>query len=769
MRRLDPTVRQALDRIAEAEAAEPVDLALARLVAGLDAEHADRDPDRARTLALSAALVSRARRDGDSAVTLADHAGRVFPEDAHARGGFRGLPALPDLDVWRRHLDASPTVGGPDAATPLVWEPGPGRLSMRRFVSAEGRVARALADRLSAASVPDGDGPSTASGPGTGSGDAPAAASGPGPSGGADVRGPAASGRDADAAGGTGPTAASGPGDPVAETAGDGPTAASGRDAGASRDGGNGGAARGPDPGPDDAPPAASGSADGAGTGGPAAASGAALAGAPAASGPVPNGPTPTASGPSPAARDAFAALFPARADGALDRQALAAAAALRRRALFVAGGPGTGKTYTAARLLALALADAPATRVALAAPTGKAAGRLSESIAEALGELGALGGPVPTEAVTLHRLLGASVHRPGFRHDARSPLPHDLVLVDEGSMIDLPLFDALLAALKPGARLVVLGDPDQLAPVEAGTPFADVCALARGAAPPALAAFCDALGLPGVPSDPAASGLDAAVVRLTESRRFTADSDVGALAAAIQADDPAGTLAALDDADRPDVSLPGGDPAAAALAWVLPFAKATLAEPTPRGALAALDRFRLLAAVRRGPRGVEGLNAAVESALRAEGVVRWAPYAPVFYSGRPVLVTVNDHELDLKNGDVGVCWRGEAGDVVVFAERTVPYDRLPAHEPAWALTVHKSQGSEFDAVGAVLPEPETRGAGLLTRELLYTAATRAKASVALFGGRDQVEAAVAHRQRRTSGLADRLTAALAGGRPDGR
>ena len=620
MRSLPRAVTDALRQLDDGEAAEPVDLALARLVAGLDAEHGAPDPGRARALALTTALVSRARRDGHSAVALADYAGGPFPGETP-----RGLPTLPALADWRRALSESPAVGGPDEPCPLVWEPDAGRLSLRRFATAERRVAAALAVRL----------------------------------------------------------------DPTGTGA--------------------------PDPAPSDA------------------------------------------------ARAAFAALFPRREGGALDRQALAAAAALRQRVLLVAGGPGTGKTYAAARMLALVLADAPGTRVALAAPTGKAAGRLAESIADAAGGLGPLGEPVPTEAVTLHRLLGASFDRPGFRHDARSPLPHDLVLVDEGSMVDLPLFDALLAALRPAARLVVLGDPDQLAPVEAGTPFADVCALAADAAPPALAGFCHALGLPGVPASPDAGPLDGAIVRLTESRRFTADSDVGALAGAIQRQDPAAALATLDADRQSDVTLTEGDPAGAALAWALPFARAVVRAQTAEDALAALGQFRLLAAVRRGPRGVEGLNAAVEAALRREGLARWNPYAPVFYPGRPVLVTVNDREVGLQNGDVGVCWADGAARLAVFPGQTVGYDRLPDHEPAWALTVHKSQGSEFDAVGAVLPEPETRGAGLLTRELLYTAATRAKTSVALFGGRDQVWAAVARRQRRTSGLADRLAAAVAG------
>lgn len=619
MRSLPEAVLQTLRALDDGEAVTALDLALARLVAGLDGEHGDADPGRARTLALSTALVSHARRDGHSAVALADYAGGPFPGETP-----RGLPRLPPLADWRRQLEASPAVGGPGAACPLVFDGE--RLALRRFATAEARTAGALAARLA-----------------------------------------------------------------------------------------------------------------------------------------------PAADAPSDAAREAFAALFPPRADGALDRQALAAAAALRQRVLFVAGGPGTGKTYTAARLLALALADAPGTRVALAAPTGKAAARLAESVAVALtGIPDRLAAPVPTEATTLHRLLGASPDRPGFRHDARRPLPHDLVLVDEGSMVDLPLFDGLLAALRPGARLVVLGDPDQLAPVEAGTPFADVCALATGSPPPGLATFCGALGLPGVPSDPDASPLAASVVRLTESRRFTADSDVGALARAVQAENVEAALAVLDSDRQRDVTLAEEDPAAAALAWALPFARAVVQAESPSEALAALDRFRLLAAVRRGPRGVEGLNAAVESALRAEGLARWSPYAEPFYRGRPVLVTVNDRETGLRNGDVGVCWPGDGPPHVVFptgdgGTRPVPLARVPPREPAWALTVHKSQGSEFGAVGAVLPEPETRGASLLTRELLYTAATRARQSVAVFGGREQVAAAVANRQRRTSGLADRLAEALAG------
>ena len=619
MRKLPHAVADALDRIAEAEAAAPIDLALARALAGLDAERAEAaDAARARTVALSAALVSRARRDGHSAVDLDEHAGHVFPEDEHARGAsFRGLPRLPDLDTWLDHLGASPAVGDPEAAAPLILTDG--RLAFRRHWDAERRVAAAVAHRLGAAT---------------------------------------------------------------------------------------------------EAPPEA--------------------------------------------AVAAFPRLFPPREDGVLDQQALAAAAALRQRVLLVAGGPGTGKTYTATRILALLNTARPGLRVALAAPTGKAAARLGESLTAGVAGLPEdLRRGVPTEAVTLHRLLGAHPERSGFRHGPKRPLPHDLVLVDEGSMVDLGLFDALLGALRPAARLIVLGDPDQLPPVEVGTTFADLCAAGAGDPPPGLDAFCAALGLDGVPSDPAASGMAASVVTLTESRRFTADSDVGVFALAVRDGDPEAALAVLRD--REDVDLVPGDPASAAVAWAMRFAPEVVRASNPEAALEGLERFRLLAAVRRGPRGVEGLNEAVERALREAGHARWSAYGDRFYDGRPLLVTVNDRDTGLANGDVGVCWRIGGERVVVFPNKEpVPLARMPAHEPAWALTVHKSQGSEFDRLGVVLPEPGTRGAGLVTRELLYTAATRARRSVTVFGAEADVEAAVRTPQRRASGLSERLTAALA-------
>jgi len=445
----------------------------------------------------------------------------------------------------------------------------------------------------------------------------------------------------------------------------------------------------------------------------------------------------------------AFAEAFPSSAG---DRQALAVAAALHGRLTAIAGGPGTGKTYTVARLLALARAARPGLRIALAAPTGKAAQRLTESVGA---QIAAQGVDVP-EATTLHRLLGVRP-RGGWVHGPASPLPADLVIVDEASMVGLALMDGLLGALAPSARLVLLGDPHQLASVEAGAVFGDLCAAGDGGGAD-LAAFAAGLGMSDVPSaddaSPLASPLASSVVTLTESRRFTAASGIGAVARAVQAGDASASRDAF--ARFADVRFVPGDASANARAWALPFARAVAAAATPAEALAALERFRLLAATRRGPTGVEGLNAALEATLESEtgGRVR----AGRFYRGRPLLVTANDPHVGLFNGDLGVAWLDGEDRVLVVPVpgglRHVPFVRVPPAEAAWAMTVHKSQGSEADAVGLVLPPAGHPAAGRLTRELLYTAITRARREATVFGEAAVWDDGVRRRTERTSGLA---------------
>lgn len=478
-----------------------------------------------------------------------------------------------------------------------------------------------------------------------------------------------------------------------------------------------------------------------------------------------------------------FALLFPG-AD-AHDRQAVAAAGALRHRLAVVAGGPGTGKTTTVVRMLALALAARPGLRVVLAAPTGKAANRLGASVAlgaerlpDALADLAAR---LPATATTLHRLLDFSPSRRRFGRTSDRPVAADVVVVDEASMIDLGLFAALADALRPGARLVLLGDRDQLPSVEAGAVFGDVCALADepSAAAGGFSAFCAALGLAGVPEP--ASPLGASVVTLERTYRYAADSGLGALARALRDGDAQAVhtaLAAATDvrvqSDIADSSPHAVD--AAVWAHVRPHAAALCAATDPAEALRLAGAFRLLAPTRGGRRGVTALNRLVEARLVAEGLAAPGPWP----HGRPVLVTANDHDRALYNGDVGVVWapRGPRAEppVVVFEGaaggtgplREVPVGLLPEHETAWATTVHKSQGSEFARVVVVLPEAGTRQADRLTRELVYTAVTRAMGAsesvpvpLTVVGTADQLARAAGRREARTSAFPDALRAAL--------
>ncbi len=514
--------------------------------------------------------------------------------------------------------------------------------------------------------------------------------------------------------------------------------------------------------------------------------------------------------------------LFPgSRPDRGVDWQRVACALAARSGFAIVTGGPGTGKTTTVVRLLALLQAmalggeaAARPLRIRLAAPTGKAAARLNESIAGAVASLPLAGLPdgealrdaIPRKVGTLHRLLGT---RPGsrrFRHDAHAPLALDVLVIDEASMVDLEMMAAVLDALPPQARLILLGDKDQLASVEAGAVLGELCRRAReGHYTPATAdwlARASGERIPDALIDAAGSPLDQAVVMLRHSHRFSADSGIGRLADAVNAGD-ASAVDRVWQTGAEDIALLSladeRDPAFAALvvdgggATDLPpqadlFAEpATLARhgyrhylavlrdghPGAHAARAAFDdwardvlrahtAFQVLCALRRGAWGVEGLNLRIARLLRDAGLI---DDTHVWYLGRPVLVTRNDYGLGLMNGDIGITLALPAADGqgwtlrVAFAAgdgedgiRWILPSRLQQVETVFALTVHKSQGSEFGHAALVLPDGLNP---ILTRELLYTGITRARRylSITQVHGRRVLGQAVQRRVLRASGL----------------
>lgn len=483
--------------------------------------------------------------------------------------------------------------------------------------------------------------------------------------------------------------------------------------------------------------------------------------------------------------------LFPTATDAApaLDWQKAACGLALRGRFSIITGGPGTGKTYTAARLLALLFAmDASPERlrVMLAAPTGKAAARLKQSIDAALDALNAqVGDRLPLDelashiqpARTLHSLLGARPDTRRFRFDAAHPLEVDVLIVDEASMIHLEMMAALLEALPPTARVIFLGDKDQLASVEAGAVLGDLCRDAEaGRYRPETLAYLEAVTGQRVPEAYAGDGppLAQQTVMLRESRRF--GGPIGQLAAAVNRGDAASAVALLH-ADRSGALtwLDAPSPAdvvalalrgrAGAPGGFGGYLKALHARPATGDAqahadwvlavLTAFERFRLLCAVRQGEWGAEGLNAAIERAMVAEGslVKRGA-----WYEGRPVMVTRNDAAVGVFNGDIGITLPPATPGAPLRAyfldgntARSVGVSRLASVETAFAMTVHKSQGSEFDHTVLVLPRDAGR---VLTRELVYTGITRARSAFTLVTPRAPAfDEALAQRTRRASGL----------------
>jgi exodeoxyribonuclease V alpha subunit len=424
--------------------------------------------------------------------------------------------------------------------------------------------------------------------------------------------------------------------------------------------------------------------------------------------------------------------LFPA----GFEEQRQAAKIALAQAVTVLTGGPGTGKTTTVARLLALVAEQAGAARprIALAAPTGKAAARLQEAVQHEVAKLDAtdrarLG---ELQAMTLHRLLGSrpdSASR--FRHNRGNRLPHDVIVVDETSMVSLTMMARLLEAVRPGARLVMVGDADQLASVEAGAVLADLV-------------------------DGLSARNDVRVAALKTSHRF--GKAIGELAEAIRVGDEDRALALLRSGDEHIEFIEDDDASDAMRSVLLPHAL-RLREAALFGAddvaLATLDEHRLLCAHRQGPYGVRHWNRQVEKWLSEEtGQPPWSEW----YPGRPLLVTANDYGLRVYNGDTGVVLNGPDGLRAVIAGAGGPLDfatsRLSDVETMHAMTIHKSQGSQADEVTVLIPTEDSR---LLTRELLYTAVTRAKGKVRVVGSDVAVQAAIDRRAVRATGLRLRL------------
>ncbi|QEI05504.1 exodeoxyribonuclease V subunit alpha [Pigmentiphaga aceris] len=511
------------------------------------------------------------------------------------------------------------------------------------------------------------------------------------------------------------------------------------------------------------------------------------------------------------------------------DWQKVACALAARGRFSLITGGPGTGKTTTVVRLLGMlqasALADGQALRIRLAAPTGKAAARLGESIGVQLSRLPLtddVKAHVPTTVSTLHRLLGNRPDSRRFRHDRRHPLSLDVLVIDEASMIDLEMMASVLDALPASARLILLGDKDQLASVEAGAVLGDLCRDAEiGAYRADTRAWLEAMtGAPLVDPmlEPGEQALAQQTVMLRHSRRFGGASGIGRLARAVNAQDPAqarvvfaqspqdlSTLRVDGERDAALLTLiVGATSRRAAGAGRTGSAAAAASNDVPSDAanagpqgyahylnrlhngrppatthhddpawakwaadvLAAFDDFRLLCALRKGPWGVEGLNQRVADTLQARGLIR---ATDIWYEGRPVLSTRNDYSLGLMNGDIGIAMQvptaeGTMALRVAFPRndgqggvRFVLPSRIGAIETVFAMTVHKSQGSEFAHTALVLPPALNP---VLTKELIYTGITRARQWFTLVeSGEGVFDAAVARRVRRLSGLSLHLDA----------
>ncbi|HMY27898.1 MAG TPA: exodeoxyribonuclease V subunit alpha [Agitococcus sp.] len=415
---------------------------------------------------------------------------------------------------------------------------------------------------------------------------------------------------------------------------------------------------------------------------------------------------------------------------GTHPQQAQAIKVALQSGFTLITGGPGTGKTFTLVRILIALLQQNSQLTVALAAPTGKAAARMQEALRQSLAQLPVaqqLLKALPQTAFTLHRLLGMG-HGTQPKFNAQQPLPYDLIIVDEASMIDLRMASQLLTAISPNARLILLGDANQLAAVEAGAVLAELNK---------------------------AQTLSQSRVHLTQSQRF--GGQIGQLAEAVCRGDTLTVTQLIEQSSDELNYAPLEQVESLAKKLFIgyqAFAQALKSKTDIVDLLKLFDDFRVLCAVREGSYGVNALNQRLSLLLQKELAQKEDPLA-VWYHGRPVMVTQNDYSLDVFNGDIGITLEEEDGFYVYFPARDTPTKRVSAarlahSETALALTIHKSQGSEFKQVAVVLPKEESP---ILTRQLLYTGITRAKKQIQLWALKPILLKTIEQETKRASGL----------------
>jgi exodeoxyribonuclease V alpha subunit len=470
--------------------------------------------------------------------------------------------------------------------------------------------------------------------------------------------------------------------------------------------------------------------------------------------------------------------LYPKEKGGILDWQKIAAVTALLKNICIITGGPGTGKTFTITKIMALLIEQGIPNnpKIFLAAPTGKAATRLQESIRKAIPELNCsdpIKNAIPTDVKTIHRMLRPKLNSPYFHYNRENTLPADMVIIDEASMVDLALMSKLVQAIPMNARLVLIGDKDQLASVEAGSVLGDICDgdNLHGFSEK----FCKQVlqitkeDLSAVVDKPSSrQGLQDCIVVLRISHRFTADSGIGGLSQAVNRGNADKVLQLLED--KPDSSIEwhamGNAPEFFDLLAqrLIDGYRQYLSSADPLSALEWLSRFKILCALRIGPFGATAINGLAEQVLSQHGLIQFdLNSSDPWYKGRPILITRNDYNLGLFNGDIGVTLPdrdASSGALYVFFPaadagfRRYAIHRLPEHETVFAMTVHKSQGSEFDEVGLILPNKDYP---VLTRELVYTGLTRAKKKFTIWAQEPVLRNTISRRINRTSGLREAL------------